>query len=111
MLESWTFLNNWRQNWGHNKHVQMNNIVIMCTCRSSTKLLEKYRFKEREYWECQQLWPRVTYDDIYDYFVGRPGFDGEAVKAYKSLSAYLYVMSGGPLNVFCAHGIGNCIFL
>ncbi|XP_064472400.1 uncharacterized protein LOC135386417 [Ornithodoros turicata] len=61
---------------------------------NSGKLLETYHYEKRNYWECQELWPSVTYDNICDYFVGRPGFDGEAVKAYKSLNAFLYVTSG-----------------
>ncbi|XP_064455580.1 uncharacterized protein LOC135372805 [Ornithodoros turicata] len=61
---------------------------------ASDKLLDNVNYKERKYWQCQELWPTIKEEDIRAYFVTREGLDGNAVEAHKSMNAYLYVTSG-----------------
>eukprot|EP00795_Rhopilema_esculentum_P004077 gene4077-20257_t len=52
-------------------------------------------------------WPDITFGDIYVYLVHTPGnFTSEELKAYKSLDAYEYVVSGQVQTVYM-HNVDN----
>ena len=48
-----------------------------------------------------KIWPPVTYPDVYNYLIVTPGeFTMEALKAFKSLDAYNFVLSGWVMPLY-----------
>ena len=53
------------------------------------------------------LWPDVTYGDIYTYLIDMPGvYTKEALKAFKSLEAYQFFVSG-HVKLLWYHSVGD----
>lgn len=61
--------------------------------KGSSSLPDPYCLKN---WQNNpSLWPDVTFGDIYTYLIDTPGiYTKESLKAFKSLEAYLYFISG-----------------
>ncbi|XP_064482706.1 uncharacterized protein LOC135395422 [Ornithodoros turicata] len=64
--------------------------------------LQVVKYKELSYTDCADLWPRITYDDINEYFINKLGHDKRKMEAYKSMEAYHYVKSGKVHNITIA---------
>jgi len=65
-----------------------------------------------EWIENVSLWPPVTYPDIYNYLIVNSGqYTPDALKAYKSLDAYNFVVSGWvkPLYILKADSRYNIL--
>ena len=64
-----------------------------------------YDIPECEWVDNVTLWPPITFPDLDSYLVNKPGqFTHQSLKAFKSLDAYNFVMSGWvhPLYVLKA---------
>jgi len=54
-----------------------------------------YSIGKTEWVDDMKMWPPVTFPDVYGYLVDTPGdFTREKLKAFKSLDAYNFVISG-----------------
>ena len=59
-----------------------------------------------------RLWPPVAYPDVYNYLIENSGqYTRESLKAYKSLEAYNFVISGWvkPLHILKADSRYNIL--
>ena len=54
-------------------------------------------------------WPDLTFGDLYTYLIETPGiYTKESLKAFKSLEAYQFVISGHVKPLWC-HSVGDNI--
>lgn len=77
----------------------------MCSLKLTESFCSLYKLTDHErlaYYDCRQLWPSVTRDDILAYFINSPDVDKEAMKSFKSLEAYYYVKAGKVHSITAA---------
>ena len=72
--------------------------------------LSKCPFEDTDYADNPRSWPNVAYGDIYSYFVDTTStYTKEAMKAYKSLDAYNYFVSGWVREVLIKTVENTCV--
>ncbi|CAC5420381.1 unnamed protein product [Mytilus coruscus] len=103
----------------NNLSTYANSLSVEAKQRYSTKLLyntgtkslpDPYAIAEK--WSSDpSTWPDLTFGDIYLYLIDTPSiYTKESMKAYKSLDAYNYVVSGHVQVVF-SHPVDDCPFM
>ncbi|XP_021342823.1 uncharacterized protein LOC110443137 [Mizuhopecten yessoensis] len=75
------------------------------------KLPDPYALTEK--WDPNpSTWPDLTFGDIYLYLIDTPSiYTKESMKAYKSLDAYMYVVSGHVQEISSHQVLDNCPFI
>lgn len=67
----------------------------------SETLPDPYGLSEEEWFDDVTKWPTIEFGDVYNYLINSKGrYTKESLKAYKSLEAYNYFVSGHVRTVY-----------
>lgn len=69
-------------------------IVFVSYSSESSSGFDLEKSRNQIYAEGEELWPPITYEHICAYFVDKLCWDGDTVRAFKSVQAFQYVKSG-----------------